>query len=152
MARAKPAGPAGRPQPNLPARRPPVAHVADVLSELLTRRNFAAIQGGAALRHAWRAAVGDALAGCTCPGSLRGGRLEVLVASSTLVQELTFQKSQIIERLSAQMPGGTVKDLRFRVGPLPPAAPPDVVPRESSSTARTDARVTRQSQDGRHYA
>ncbi|MBI1903917.1 MAG: DUF721 domain-containing protein [Planctomycetia bacterium] len=142
MARARRTGRPGLPQPNLPARRPPVAHVADVLSELLARRNFAAIQGAAALRQAWQLAVGEALAGCTCPGALRGGRLEVLVASSTLVQELTFQKSQIIEKLSAQMPGGSVKDLRFRVGPLPAATPQ---PSRSLSfpAARTDARHTR---------
>ena len=146
MARARRTGRPSLPQPNRAARRPPVAHVADVLSELLARRNFAAIQGVAALRQAWQLAVGEALAGCTCPGALRGGRLEVLVASSTLVQELTFQKSEIIARLTTQLPGGAVKDLRFRVGPLPSSSsPPEPHRSPSTPAARTDARHTRPS-------
>ena len=46
----------------------------------------------AAYDAAWREAAGPLAAKYTRPGQLRRGTLEVVVANSTLVQELGFQK------------------------------------------------------------
>ena len=42
--------------------------------------------------------------------------LEVLVANSALVQELTFQKTGLLTKLRQALPQEKIKDLRFKVG------------------------------------
>ena len=44
--------------------------------------------------------------------------LEVTVSNSTIVQELTFQKQQILAELQAELPDANIRDLRFRVGTI----------------------------------
>jgi hypothetical protein len=52
------------------------------------------------------------------PGQVRRGVLEVHVASSTLVQDLGFQKQKILKRLQELLPDENIRDLKFRVGPV----------------------------------
>jgi len=102
---------------NFSAARKPVS-IAEVLSELMARRGFARVRTAEALEAAWREAAGELLAGYSRPGEVRRGKLEVTVANSTLVQELTFQKSAILKRLGERLPDERIRDLRFRVGPI----------------------------------
>jgi len=44
--------------------------------------------------------------------------LEVTVANSTLMQELGYQKSDILSSLSQLLPDQKIRDLRFRVGSI----------------------------------
>jgi predicted nucleic acid-binding Zn ribbon protein len=88
----------------------------DVLAQLVARRGYVRDQAGAALDTAWRQAAGDHIAKYTCPGNMRGGTLEVTVANNLLVQELGFQKADILEKLAQFAPGQNIRDLRFRVG------------------------------------
>jgi predicted nucleic acid-binding Zn ribbon protein len=97
------------------ARRP--KKIADVLAQLITARGYGRIQADADFTAAWQAAAGPALARFTRPGRLRRGQLEVSVANSTIVQELTFQKQRILATLQAELPGANIRDLRFRLGP-----------------------------------
>ncbi len=92
--------------------------IAEVLSELMSRRGFARVRSAEALDGAWREAAGELLAGYSRVGEVRRGKLEVIVANSTLVQELTFQKPAILKRLGERLPAERIKDLRFRVGPI----------------------------------
>ncbi len=82
----------------------------------MARRGFAREQSGAALEEAWKSAAGELLAQYTRVGQVRRGALEVIVANSTLVQELSFQKPTILESLGRLLPDEAIKDLRFRVG------------------------------------
>jgi predicted nucleic acid-binding Zn ribbon protein len=95
----------GKPQP-----------IADVLSRLLSRRGYAQERSAAACVEAWRSAAGDAVARQSRAGGIRGGVLEVLTANSTLVQELTFQKQELLKKLTELLPDQPIRDLRFRVG------------------------------------
>ena len=61
-------------------------------------------------------AVGDALAEHTRPGRTRRGVLEVTVRNSTVMQELVFQKTELIQILTDRLPDAKISDLRFRVG------------------------------------
>jgi predicted nucleic acid-binding Zn ribbon protein len=90
--------------------------IGNVLSELMARRGYARIQSAAAYEAAWAEAAGPLAAKYTRPGQLRRGTLEVLVANSTLVQELGFQKQTLLESLAKLLPDGGIKNLRFRVG------------------------------------
>lgn len=92
--------------------------MAEVLSELLARRGYARVEASEQLAAAWRETVGVRLADCTLPGRMRGRTLEIVVEDSTLVQEFTFRKAELIRGLNDRLPDQNVRDLRFRVGPL----------------------------------
>jgi len=98
----------------LPPRGP--QPIAEVLSELMARRGYARILATEAYEKAWREAAGSLLAQYTRVGGLRRGALEVKVANSTLLQELTFQKAALVKRLAELLPNEGIRDLRFRVG------------------------------------
>jgi predicted nucleic acid-binding Zn ribbon protein len=92
--------------------------MADVLAELLSRRGYARVQATANYAEAWREAAGEMLARYTRAGTVRRGVLEVIVANSTLVQEITFQKQDILTRLAGLVPDEPINNLRLRVGPI----------------------------------
>lgn len=90
--------------------------IGNVLSELMARRGYGRVQSANALETAWREAAGSLAAKYTRPGQLRGGTLDVIVANSTLMQELGFQKSALLARLTDLLPDEGIKNIRFRVG------------------------------------
>ncbi len=92
--------------------------ISNILAELMARRGFAGVQSAAALEAAWRDAAGPYAAEYSRAGAIRRGKLEVLVANSTLVQELSFQKASLVAALNRSLPDHGIKDLRFRVGPI----------------------------------
>ena len=67
---------------------------------------------------AWREAAGELAARYTRVGAVRRGKLEVTVANSTLVQDLSFQKPALLEDPGRLLPDEKIEDLRFRVGPI----------------------------------
>jgi predicted nucleic acid-binding Zn ribbon protein len=92
--------------------------IADVLAQLLARRGYARQSASADCGEAWREAAGPTLAPFTRPGNVRRGALEVMVANSVLLQEITFQKAALLERLQALLPDQGIRDLRFRIGTM----------------------------------
>jgi predicted nucleic acid-binding Zn ribbon protein len=88
----------------------------NVLSELMARRGFARVQSASAYDAAWREAAGPLAAAYTRVGQLRRGTLDVVVANSTLMQELGFQKQTLLKSLSQLLPDDGIENLRFRVG------------------------------------
>ena len=90
--------------------------IGNVLSELMARRGFARVQSAETIEAAWREAAGPLAAKYTRVGQRRGGALEVIVANSTLVQELGFQKGELLKTLGQLLPDEGIKCLRFRVG------------------------------------
>jgi len=98
------------------AREP--AHIGNILAELMARRGFARVQSAATYEAAWSEAAGPLAARYSRAGGLRRGRLEVIAANSTVLQELVFQKPQILQTLRRLLPDEGIDDLRFRVGPI----------------------------------
>ena len=98
------------------ARKP--KKIADVLAQLITKRGYGRIQSDTHLAEAWQAAAGAPLARFTRPGKIRRNTLEVIATNSAIVQELTFQKQQIISRLQAELPDASIRDIRFRIGTI----------------------------------
>jgi predicted nucleic acid-binding Zn ribbon protein len=90
--------------------------IGNILSELMARRGLARIQSTEVLETAWRQAAGPLAAQYTRVGSIRRGVLEVIVANSTLVQELGYQKSGILAALQQLLPDQGIKCLRFSAG------------------------------------
>jgi len=93
-------------------------HVADLLSSLMSRRGYAQQKSAADCTSAWQNAVGSELAKDSRAGDVRRGVLEVIVRNSVLMQELTFQKRQLIKRLGRLVPERKIRDIRFRVGSI----------------------------------
>ena len=104
-------------RPSSFSRRGPQA-IGDILPELMARRGYARVQGAREYEAAWREAVGPLAAEYSRVGGLRRGKLEVVVANSTLIQELTFQKAGILATLNRLLPEQGFKDLRFRLGAI----------------------------------
>jgi len=92
--------------------------IGDVLVQLMARRGFAGVRRTATCEEAWRQAAGELAAGYSRVGAVRRGTLEVLVANSTLLQELTFQKQTLLETLGELLPDEKIRDLRFRLGAI----------------------------------
>ena len=90
--------------------------IGNVLAELMARCGYARQQADQALQKAWRAAVGDLAAQWTRVGPLRRGMLEVTVANSVLLQELSFQKTTLLDALAKKLPDHKIRDLRLRSG------------------------------------
>lgn len=92
--------------------------IANVLAELMAKRGLGRVQGATALASAWSESVGELASRYTRAGLVRRGTLEVTVANSVLVQELTFQKQQILAKLAELLPDHAIRDLKFRVGSI----------------------------------
>jgi predicted nucleic acid-binding Zn ribbon protein len=92
--------------------------IGEVLAQLMARSGFARVRSASALEAAWTKAAGPLLAQHTRVGAVRRGKLEVLVAHSTLVQELGFQKAAILAALANELPDERIDDLRLRVGAI----------------------------------
>lgn len=90
--------------------------ISNILSELMARRGYARVQSAQAYEAAWREAAGALAAEYTRVGALRRGRLEVVVANSTLIQELMFQKPDLLKALAELLPDEGIQDIRFRAG------------------------------------
>jgi len=97
----------GRPKP-----------IGDIVAQLMARRGYANERSAVAQQEAWQAVAGQSLARFTRVGLIRRGVLEVLVANSSMMQELTFQKTSLLEKLKTQLPDVNLRDLRFRIGAI----------------------------------
>jgi predicted nucleic acid-binding Zn ribbon protein len=84
----------------------------------MARRGYARERSAAGFDEAWRSAAGEIIARSTRVGLVRRGALEVLVANSALMQELTFQKSALLDKLKRLLPDEKLTGLRFKVGPI----------------------------------
>jgi len=91
-------------------------HISDVLTEFMVRYGYTRQRWAGALEEAWTEAAGPGLSSATRVGRLHRGVLEILVASSPLLQELTFQKTELLHRLRHLLPDQPIQDLRFRLG------------------------------------
>ena len=68
------------------------------------------------VRDMWEAVAGPHIAKKATPEGIRNGILLVSVESSVWMQELTFMKQQILERINQACESSGVKDIRFRLG------------------------------------
>jgi predicted nucleic acid-binding Zn ribbon protein len=98
------------------ARKP--KKIADVVAQVVTTRGYGRVQSIENLAEAWQESAGEVLARFSRPGRFKRGVLEVTASTSTVVQELSFQKQNILAILRARFPDATLRDLRFRVGSI----------------------------------
>ena len=92
--------------------------MADALGELLARRGFARVQSAGVLENAWQQVAGEHLAPHTRLSGIKRGKLEIMIANSMLLQEVTYRKTELLQQMIAAAPDAGIRDLRFSVGPV----------------------------------
>jgi predicted nucleic acid-binding Zn ribbon protein len=95
--------------------------LSEILGELFASRGYGRLQALGELEMAWNTAVGEPDCRRTKLGGVRRGTLNVTVAHSGLLEELsTFRKPDLLAALRKDAPGTPILDIRFRVGPVDP--------------------------------
>jgi hypothetical protein len=96
----------------------------------------------------WAQLVGPRIAERTRPVGWHRGTLTVAVASSAWLNELSFMRAELLERINAELGKDTVRTLRLVTADLPPprpraaAAPPPEPPRPPPGFAQELERQT----------
>jgi predicted nucleic acid-binding Zn ribbon protein len=90
--------------------------IAEAVSQLLARQGYARQATNLEWEVLWSGIAGNEIAANCRVGNLRRGVLEIIVRNSSLLQELTFRKKQLLARVQNESLGSKVKSLRFRVG------------------------------------
>jgi hypothetical protein len=88
----------------------------DIMAAVLQRRGYGRIIENDELASRWAAAVDPRLRPLTRAVRVYRRRLEVLVANSTVMNELAFAKSALLDRLNERVAGPPIADIRFRIG------------------------------------
>ena len=89
--------------------------IGSVMSRLMARAGYDREQASAGLEAAWRDAAPESLRTASRPGLVRRGVLEVFVSHSAHVQELAFQKREVLARLAELAPAAGITDIRCRL-------------------------------------
>lgn len=66
----------------------------------------------------WNLAVGSTIAENAQPAAFKGSLLIVNVNSSPWLQQLQFLKTDIMDKVNAELGAGSVTDIRFKIGSL----------------------------------
>ena len=90
-----------------------------LLRSIVTTIDGAPLQEQLRIREMWEAVVGPHIAKKASPEGIRNGILFVSVESSVWMQELTFMKQQILERINKVCESSKVQDIRFKLGKTP---------------------------------
>jgi len=93
--------------------------IGNIVADVLAQRGLGRPQATIQLEQMWSEVVGSAIAPMTHCGKIHRQQLNVIVKNSTVMQELTFRKEEIIRKLNTKTPDHLIKDIRFRVGQPP---------------------------------
>ena len=87
-----------------------------IVNRLLARKGYTQVEERDQIQALWNQVVGDHIARHSRCGRLLRGIMEVYVANSLVLSELTFDKSNILARLQKESLGKAIQDLKFRLG------------------------------------
>ena len=87
-----------------------------IVNRLLARKGYAQVEERDQIQALWNQVVGVHIARHSRRGRLLRGTMEVYVANSLVLSELTFDKSNILARLQKESLGKAIQDLKFRLG------------------------------------
>jgi predicted nucleic acid-binding Zn ribbon protein len=86
------------------------------ISEYITRRGFARVQGNAQLQNIWDKIAGERISAKTKVMGLNRGKLEVGLSSSALLNELvSFKRAELLQKMQAEYPEHKINDLKFKL-------------------------------------
>jgi predicted nucleic acid-binding Zn ribbon protein len=117
--------------------------LSDILGELFTVRGYGRLRARQELEDAWNKAVGEPYCHQTRVDEVRRGVLNVTVAHSTLLEELSaFRKSSLLKAIRSDAPATIIHDIRFRVGPVASAREPDSTTASSPTLGLKESRLS----------
>lgn len=121
--------------------------LAEVLHDELKGLGLAERLREAEIWRLWPAAVGPAISSRAQPLRIINGTLTVAVSSGPWMQELSFLKGMIREKLNERLGGEIVKEIVLKSGRVENAAQPpaDEAPRKKRLSARQSAFIAEQS-------
>lgn len=90
--------------------------IGSILAQTIARSGFAQQTVAAEIVAAWQAAVDSKLLKFTRVGQVRRGTLQITVANSVIMQELTFRKTELLAQLAQRAASHNIKSIRFRTG------------------------------------
>ena len=94
------------------------ASIASVLKAIAHRHGIETPLFEHRLRRRWPEVVGEQLAAHTRPDQIRYKKLYLIVESSVWLQQLTFLKPTLVEKINAAADGPVVSDIVLRVGEI----------------------------------
>ncbi len=87
-----------------------------VINRVMATRGYNQRQRNQAIEDAWRETVPKQwMAHCRL-GKVTRGTLSIVVDHSAVLQQLTFSKPQLLQKLNEKLAGTTIKNLRFTLG------------------------------------
>jgi predicted nucleic acid-binding Zn ribbon protein len=92
--------------------------MAEALSRLMTRSGYAQQQLSDDWQRLWSEVAGENLAQHCRVGRLRAGVLQIMVRNSSVLQELSFRKRDLLNAIAAKARKADIRDLRFRIGEI----------------------------------
>lgn len=93
--------------------------LSDILADVVPRCQGGIGTSARSVWMHWDRVVGDTLSRNAQPAAFKAHTLVVHVSSSVWLQELHFQKADLIDRLNQAAGAGVVEDIRFKIGALP---------------------------------
>ena len=87
-----------------------------IVNRLLARKGYAQVEERDQIQALWNQVVGVHIARHSRGGRLLRGTMEVYVANSLVLAELTFDKSNILARLQKESLGKAIQHLKCRLG------------------------------------
>jgi hypothetical protein len=88
----------------------------DVVNYLLSRRGYAQVQASQSLESSILAVIEEPLRGMIRVGKLKAGTLELFVADSASLQELSWAKAGILQRIKEALPDSKINKLKLSIG------------------------------------
>lgn len=101
------------------------ALLAEVLDDGLKGLGIAGRLREASIWAIWPEVVGKTIASRAQPVRIIDGTLTVAVSSGPWMQELTFLKGMMLQKLNARLGGEVVREIVLRSGRVVPPAPPE---------------------------
>ena len=92
-----------------------IPSLADLLPDFIARTGIHRTRTTDDLAETWKDVAGE-FAGHTRYDVLRRGVLEIIVSDTIYIQELTFRKRELLEKMREAYPAAKFKEIRFRVG------------------------------------
>ena len=90
----------------------------DVLSQIIFKKGYGRTQSTGKIATAWNQSIDPRFHSTTKIGKISQGKVHVIVANSTVMNELLFSQSQIIVKLKKFLPDEKFTTLKLRVGVL----------------------------------
>jgi len=93
-------------------------HIGSVIRGMLNKNRLQTDTSLIRVWDIWEKAVGETIAENTRPAAFKGDLLIVNATSSSWLQQLRFLKTEIIQKVNQGLGNVSVKDIKFKVGPV----------------------------------